>query len=338
MVARGARLAAALAALAAALGCAPRAPAPAAPDPLALPKAYRVQADGELTVNDLRVGGRLRMDYLVFPDDRVVVSDLTAWVRDVDIVSRFAFIETGRERLRCTKLSNTTGLPGRLEPGGRLVLPTDAVDLTGVSFAERGADGRCTGLARQVTARNNADVVARHDPASDRFELSGTFHGRHGGDDLAIGIAMTGRYLNRPPVAEIGVFEPLGVPTTTTVWPEDLAWPQGGCPALRGTNPPGAVANGPDGLRLNLISLSSDPDGRVGGGRGDLARDVWSLSSDGGPFRALGTRQMVGPVLFELHRDHVLSLTSSDHAGAQGRALCRFRVITAAEAGTGGGS
>lgn len=338
MVARGARLAAALAALAAALGCAPRAPAPAAPDPLALPKAYRVQADGELTVNDLRVGGRLRMDYLVFPDDRVVVSDLTAWVRDVDIVSRFAFIETGRERLRCTKLSNTTGLAGRLEPGGRLVLPPGAVDLSGVSFAERGAGGRCTGLARQVTAQNNADVVARHDPAADRFELSGTFRGRHGGEDLAIGISMTGRFLNRPPVATLGVFEPPAGRTLSTVWPDDLDLPQGGCPPLRGSNPAGAVANAPDGLRLDLISLSSDPDGRSGGGRGDLARDVWSLSTDGGPFRALGTRQIVGPVLFELHRDHVLALTSSDHAGASARALCRFRVISAAEAGVGGGS
>jgi hypothetical protein len=302
-----------------------------------VPRAFRVQADGELRVNDLRVPGRLRMDYLVHPDGAVVVTDLTAWIRDVDIVTRFLFWETDRERLRCTKLSNTTVIAGRLEAGGRLVLAADAVDLSGVSFAERAADGTCPGAARQVTARNNADITAVHDPAANRFTLDGSFRGRYGGEDLAIRIAMLGTFLNRPPEALLGVFEMPARVADTGGFPSELDLPQGGCPPLHGVNPPGAVANAPEGLRLHLISLSSDPDGRGRRGRGDIARDVWSLSTDGGAFRSLGTSQIVGPVLFELHRDHVLALTTSDHARAADRMVCRFRVITREEAGVGGG-
>ncbi len=314
-------------------GC--RRPVPvAAGDPLALPRAYRVQADGELGISGLRLPGRLRMDYLVAPDGTVGVTDLTAWIRDVDIVTSFLFWETGRERLRCTKLSQTGTIFGRLEAGGRLLFPAGAAELTGVSFDRRAEDRTCPGLARQVTARNNAALTATHDPAGDHFAMSGSFRGRFRDEDVAIEIAMAGSFLNRPPAAQIGVFEPprpKGI--SAAELPGDFDLPQGGCPPLRGTNPPGAVANSSEGLRLQLISLSSDPDGRGRGGRGDVARDVWSHSVDGGPFRSLGRTQIVPPVLFELHRDHVLVLTTSDHAGAAAREVCRFRVITAAEAG-----
>jgi hypothetical protein len=323
--------------LAGAPGCAPRR-APAGPEPLALPQAFRVEADGVLRVNDLRLPGRLRMDYLVYPGGAVVVSDLTAWIRDVDIVTHFLFWETDRERLRCTKLSNRAPMVGRLEAGGRLVLPPGAVDLTGVSFAARGPDRSCPGRARQVTARNESDVVATHDPVGGRFAMDGRFRARHEGEDLTLRIAMTGRYINRPPQALLGVFAPDPAMALVGGVPADFDLPQGGCPPLRGVNPPGAVANDPAGLRLYLISLSSDPDGRDRRGRGDVARDVWSLATDGGPFRSLGRTQIVGPVLFALHRDHVLVLTTADHSQATARMVCRFRVITPAEAGLEGGT
>lgn len=319
----------ALAALATGPGCASR---PAPPDVLALPASYRVQADGELRIDDLRVPGRLRMHYLVHPNGGVVVSDLTAWIRDVDIVTHFLFWETDRERLRCTEFSNDLAFPGRLEAGGRLVFPPDTVELTGLSFTRRDPGGTCSGATRQITTRNNADVVVTHDPTGDRFAMTGSFRGRYEGEDLTIRISMAGAFLNRPPEALLGVFEAPGAMPTGGL-PTEFDLPQGGCPPLRGVNPPGAVANSPQGLRLHLISLSSDPDGRVSRGRGDIARDVWSLSTDGGPFHSIGSGQIVGPVLFELHRDHVLALTTSDHSRAAARMLCRFRVITPEEAG-----
>jgi hypothetical protein len=313
---------------------------PAAPADLALPESYRVEADGELRLDGLRLPGRLRMEYLVNPDGSVLVSDLTAWIRDVDIVTHFLFWETNRERLRCTKLSNVLPIGGRLEADGRLVIPNGSASLSGVSFSERGPDRTCPGLARQVTARNNAEIVLTHDPVGDRFGMSGSFRGAHGDDEVTIRIEMNGRYLNRPPRALLGVYEPTASGGTGAAEPGPLTLPQGGCPPIRGLNPPGAVANRPEGLLLNLISLSSDPDGRAGPGRGrgDVARDVWSHASGGAAFRSLGNRQIVGPVLFELHRDHVLALTTTDHSRAASRMTCRFRVITAAEAGLGGGS
>ena len=330
----------ALVALLAVVGCVRRpAPAPPGPDPLTLPSAYVAQADGELELNDLRLPGRLRVAYLVNPDGSVLVSDLTAWIRDVDIVTHFLFIETDRQRLRCTKLSNSAVIAGRLGADGKIIFPAGAADLTGVSFAARDADRVCRGEARQVNATSNAEVVAIHDPARNRFSMSGSFRGRHGGDDLDIRFAMSGDFVNRPPRALLGVFEPSG--SGGGGGTSELELPQGGCPPLHGINPPGAVANDPAGLRLRLISLSDDPDGSGSGpraGRGDIARDVWSHSVDGGPFVALGTTQVTGPVLFELHRDHVLALTTSDHARAASRMVCRFRVLTAEEAGTGGDS
>lgn len=318
----------------AAPGCVRR--TPPAPLDLSLPKSYRVQADGVLRLDGLRLPGRLRMDYLVEPDGRVLVSDLTAWIRDVDIVTHFLFWETDRERLRCTKLSNVTPIGGRLEGGNRLVFASGAADLSGVSFDRREPDRTCPGRARQVTARNNAVFEATHDPVANRFAMNGTFRGRHGDDEVSIRVDMTGSFVNRPPEALLGVFETPG----GSAEPGEFDLPQGGCPPIRGVNPPGAVANAPDGLRLHLISLSSDPDGAGRAGRGDISRDVWSLSTDGGRFRSLGAGQIVGPVLFELHRNHVLALTTSDHALASSRMTCRFRVITAAEAGiaSGGGS
>lgn len=295
-----------------AMGC----PSPTAVSPPAgrgLAEQYKVRATGSIRLDDIRVPGRAWLDYLVYPDGRVTVTAMRANIPDLDIVTRFLFFETDRERLRCTEFSNTTAVDGRLMSGGVLVFPASAASLTGLSYTDREAGGGCTGSVRLITATNDRAFSLEHDPAHDRFRFRGAFVTSYHDKTFDLRIDMEGSYVNRPPEARIGVGGPDLDP--------DLI--QGGCPPLTGINPPTAEANDPEGLRLSLLSVSTDPDG--GWRRSDIEREQWAHST-GGPYEFLGEGRLIGPVLFELGLQHRLELTVSDRLGARGRDVCGFLV------------
>jgi hypothetical protein len=285
---------------------------------LELPRAYRADASGEIRIDDLRLRGRVRADYLVYPDDRVVMQSLHAWVDDVDIVTRFAFIEVSRERLRCTEFSNEDLVFGRYDPAAsKLTFPAGAARMTGHSYTGRAPDRSCLTPVRQLTAQNNREIVVNHDPAANEFGLGASFRASYDGNDVGIAIRAEGRFLNRPPEPVIGVGGP-SIPT-------DLI--QGGCPEILALNPPGAAPNDPRGLLLNLVSNSTDPDGSWN--RSDIVREEWShaVGTSGSPFRLIGKGRVAGPYLFASDNEHWLMLTVWDRAGASFRDLCFFRVL-----------
>lgn len=299
-------------------GCGPTTPAGWTAAKLTLPKAYRAEGDGTIRLDDLSLRGRVRVDYLVYPDGNVAMGNLHTWVQDVDIVTHFIFWETNRERLRCTEFSNQQVIVGRFDgAASELVFPLAAARLSGLSFESRLPDRSCDGPARVITAENNAELRIEHDPASDRFALSTRLTARYDGNDVSVSIDVEGGFLNRPPEPEIGVGGP-------TIDPDLI---QGGCPPILTTNPPGAPPNDPRGLLLNMVSSSSDPDGDWQ--RSDIIREEWShsMGTTSAKFRLIGRGRVAGPYLFESDQEHWLMLTAWDRTGASYRDLCQFRVL-----------
>jgi hypothetical protein len=285
---------------------------------LELPRAYRAEASGEIRIDDLRLPGRVRVDYLVYPDNRVVMQSLHAWIRDVDIVTRFAFIEVSRERLRCTEFSNEDIVFGTHDPAGsKLTFPAGAARMTGHSYTNRAPDRSCLTPVRQLTAQNDREIVVTHDPEANAFGLNAAFRASYDGNDVGVGITAEGGFLNRPPEPLIGV----GGPSI----PIDLI--QGGCPEILPLNPPGAAPNDPRGLVLNLVSNTTDPDGSWN--RSDIVREEWSHSAgrSASPFRLIGEGRVAGPYLFASDQEHWLMLTAWDRTGASYRDVCFFRVL-----------
>jgi hypothetical protein len=302
-----------------AVGCTPTPPPapPPAPYSFALAERFQIAGTGTASINGLAVAGRFRLE-LVKDGDRVTVRHFVTEIRDFDIVRHFLFIETARERFRCTQAVDTAPMSGtvdaagslRLDPGARMHL---------VTYDSRAAEGACPGTGRIFRAEGTSDrqVTGVHDPTGNQFRLHGTFHTAYDGDGLDMTLDLAGTYVNRPPMARIGVEGP----------GYDLA--QGGCPPLVGTNPPTAEANSPDGLRLTLISNSYDRDGSI---RTDLATEGWSHwlgvpSDPASPYRFLGRGRVVGPVLFDFSTsEHFLRLDVTDRHRVGGRSGCRFRV------------
>lgn len=288
---------------------------PPAPTGVELAQSFVARASGEVEVNDLVFYGHARASYMVTPDGEVDIRRLRFWIDDADIVVRGPLgAERARERLRCTFLEIESAAKGRTGAAGRLVISSGDVSITGTSHDERGERGECPALARQITATNNADFELIHVPASDRFGLSTTFTGTLGEESVTVRIDMDGSYVNRPPQPLIGVGGP-GLPPGSI---------QGGCPPIVAGNPPYTPANDPEGLRVNLLSLASDPDGSTG--RSDVVGEYW-LHLSGTERRYLGGRQLVGPVLFATGSEHRLVLEVSDRHGALARTVCDFLVL-----------
>ena len=61
---------------------------PEPPSPLSqVSQSYRAQADGIITLGeDLEVPGRVRLDYLVHPNNSVEATQLSVWIDDVDLI------------------------------------------------------------------------------------------------------------------------------------------------------------------------------------------------------------------------------------------------------------
>lgn len=298
-----------------AAGC-PRTPEPE-PPPLLLqvPKAYWAEADGTIGLgDDISVPGRVRLDYLVYPDDRVVIPNLVVWMDDVDIVVTFLFWEVDREELRCTVFRNDGPVAASLD-NGEIVVPAGAKVL-GRTFTKRNADDTCGGEPRRLDTASNAEMRVVHDPDANRFDVSASFVGVYQDNEVPVSLNADGRFLNRPPVAKLS-FEGENVKTAAN-----------GCP---GDEKGIATANTAEGLSVTLRSRSYDPDGKFPEGsnpkrpRVDLKDEQWARSQPGG-FKYLGDGAEIGPVLFETGREHQLLLWATDRQGAEGRALCHFQV------------
>ncbi len=297
----------------------PTPPPPPVPPILDFPAAFRVQGSGTVDIGDITLPGNVRMDYLVYPSGRVVVSQLDAWIGDLDIVVTFLWWETDRERLRCNRISNVDPIVGRLT-GDRIDFASASSSFVGLSFDQRDSAGDCPGLARQVEVTNDGPFSLIHDPDRRRSELTASFTATYAGNTVPLAFRLTGRFLNRPPVAAIGVGPP-GTP-----WQRI----EGGCP----TGPQGKLVLAPnhaDGLVLDLRSFSYDDDSRASERfdikfpRGDISTEQWGHST-GGKYAYLGEGRLLGPVLFRTGMRHALLLTVTDRTGAKARQVCVFQV------------
>ncbi len=290
------------------------------PEPAMLqaPEEYWAEGEGHIALDNNKVPGRVRLDYLVNPDQTVVIQNLVVWMGDLDLVVPFLWWEAAREPLRCTVFRNPEAIQGVLE-NGELVIPA-GTRVLGQSYFERSPDGGCKGEARRLEPVSNAELRITHDPEADQFGFSAEFADSHDGNDLTISLQLQGRYLNRPPVAEL------------LVTGEDVSTAADGCPVTEKGKPPIALANTPKGLLVTLRSESHDPDGhwppdaKPKRSRVDLNFEQWARSRPGG-FSFLGAGRELGPVLFEVNREHQLLLWVTDRRGAESRKLCHFQVI-----------
>lgn len=298
------------------IACRPTQPPAIEPLPplLDFPAAYRVEAAGTVALDSTEVRGNLRMDYLVFPDQRAAVTRFDAWIDDIDYSVPFLWWEVQTESLRCTQLGNRGSWPATLA-GETLVVPAARAGLGGSSYDTRKADG-CVGATRRLKAANPDPIEMTHDPASDRFALIATFAATHEGEEFEVAIDAEGTYVNRPPTAQLE--HALG----------DGAY-QAGCP------PSKAIAEDPRGLTLELRSTSFDPDGleleRFNSKypRADLRFEQWARSTPEGRFAYLGEGQSIPPQVFEPGREHAVVLTVTDRSGSRSREVCSFHVEAA---------
>jgi len=285
---------------------------------LQIPQEYRAELNGLITLGDNIVPGRVLVDYQVYPDLQVVVTNLAVWMDDLDLVTPFLWWEVVREPLRCTFFRNDGAITGVLD-NGELVIPAGATIL-GHSFLKRDAQGKCTGKARRLDTASNAELRIIHDPAGNHIALSAAFDTSHEDNTFTVSLEAEGHYLNRPPVVEL------------VVSGENVTVGEDGCPSVEKGKPPIALANTPDGLQITLKSISYDPDGNwpkdfnLKRPRVDIAAEQWARSRRGG-FSYLGEGRDIGPLLFEIGREHQLLLWVTDRYGAEARKLCHFQVI-----------
>ncbi len=284
-----------------------------------LPKAYWAEAAGTIRLSDdMIVPGKVRLDYLVYPDNRVVIPNLIVWMGDIDLVVTFLWWEAKREPLRCTSFRNESPIEGVLQ-AGEIVIPAGA-KVAGQSFFKRGSGGVCKGKARVFNVESPQELRIEHDPAGNHFALTATFETNDGDNELTVGLDAQGNYLNRPPVVQL------------EVQGRDVVTAEDGCPVTSKGKPPIALANTPEGLFVTLKSTSYDPDGKWPAGinpkrpRVDLSFEQWARSRPG-KFEFLGAAQEIGPVLFETGREHQLLLWVTDRKGAEARKLCHFQVV-----------
>ncbi len=304
-------------------GCPPTTVPPSAPPlppELDFPAAYRVQAAGQVQVDTIELPGTATMDYLVYPSGRVVVTHLDVRVPDLDIVVYFLWWETDRERLRCNRMHLTEPVVASLV-GDRIDFAVGSAAMRGVSFFERSPSGDCSGRHRRLEVSNDGVFSVLHDPDMPKWEMRAAFTATFDGNSVPLDFRLDGRFLNRPPMASMGVAE-----AGTTSW--ELIGE--GCPVAQEESkiPP----NRPEGLVLDLRSFSYDNDSResetrfqVKFPRGDISTEQWAKSS-GGKYEYLGEGRLLGPVLFEAGKAHSLMLTVTDRTGAKARQICQFEV------------
>ena len=304
------------------LGCPAEEPPPPPPPPDAaqLPGRYIAQASGTVGlggggIEEETVDGRLQVAYIVYPDDRVVLTHFAARLDDVDLVVPFLWWEVDREPLRCTALASSRTAVGALENGDAIVLPAGALELGGVSYTARNDAVTCGGEQRGIRAESPSPASISHDPNENSFAFSGSFAASHQGNEFTVAVELDGDYVNRPPVARLA-----------------HALSGAGDDALvEGCPDPKSIANTGEGLRLRLVSRSEDPDphafveSNLKLPRADLRREDWLRSLEG-EFSFVGEGREMAEVVFEPALDHVLVLTVTDQSGSRARKICEFFV------------
>lgn len=255
---------------------------------------YTIDSGGQATLGDLR---------LEFDDTVVIFEGLPGFT-------------DGRVPLRCGDVSLVRPATGTFDGVTALSFPAASLTFNAVAFADRLLDGSCDSPSVTFGASNGSGVSAQHDPWSNVFAFTGSFHATIGGEPYDLTVQLDGRFLNRPPLAQVGLLTP--------------QYPQAYCPAYWHWNGSQqweqvAEANDPTGLKAALVSLGYDPDGDWGGA--DLVGMSWFDSRDEGPRTSLGAGTPVGPVVFEWGPTHRVELLVSDHQGASAAAHCTFRVI-----------
>lgn len=292
---------------------------PEPPSPLSqVSQSYRAQADGIITLGeDLEVPGRVRLDYLVHPNNSVEATQLSVWIDDVDLIVELSWWKDRLEPLRCTSLGNEEHFRGQLEDN-ELIFPP-GVEVQGVSYLRRDGNS-CKGSYRRLEAKSNAALVVGHNPLEDKFSVHAQFSAVVDGNPITIGLDADGHYLNRPPIAD---FRAYGEGVVTT---ED------GCPGTDKGKPPIAFANSAEGLVTTLRSDSYDHDHnwpetfKKDQPRVDIAFEQWTRSRGSG-FAFLGKGEEIGPLLFETGREHQVLLWVFDRTGAEARKFCHFQVV-----------
>lgn len=286
-----------------------------------IPKAYRAQADGTITievetssngltsVENVEATGRVRMGYRVYPDNRVVIDAFNVWMGDANLDINFLFWEAHRERLRCTEFYSERTING-VFGNDRITIPAGTT-VQGHTYERRGSDGKCGGTARLLDVESPEEMDVIHEPDNDNFGIHASFTFDHEGDEITVVLNADGDFINRPPVAEFELSGP------------DVQVMGDGCPV--------GVANTEEGLQVALRSTSFDPDGNYPEGieikdsRMDISFEQWARSTPEG-LMYLGEGQDGGTQLFEIGPEHQLILWVTDRQGAEARKLCNFRV------------
>lgn len=287
-----------------------------------VPDRFTVAGDGELEVRGVNVPVLdFQGELLVRSDGTATLARLTA--RPQAGVFHVSWFLGGTDiPVMCPEAASFGALAGSVDGSGNLVFVPGA-QVVASYWADNGPFlNGCPGDGdwARITATTDRPLTGLHDPARDHFRLEGLFHATVDGESVDIRIRLDGHYENRPPHAVIGVDDPS--------IPEWLN--QGGCPLLIGVNPPTAEANDPEGLRLTLLSASSDPDGTLF--RSDLAVEQWfqwrgpDPGTPGTTSTFLGRGRRVGPVLFEFGPRHTVVLSTRDFHGAEDRTQCAFHV------------
>ncbi len=301
--------------------------ASAADAPLAPPRQYQVRGTGSASVSgarccgDTRFTGRFEAAYEIAASGAAQLTALRVALDDADVLVHDGFLGlfSARASVRCASARSAGTGAGVLADPTHLKFAPGALHVAGVSSEERYADGSCADPTIEFSSVNDVEVQALHDPALDRFALSGSFATTIAGESFTLGLQLDGRFVNRPPQASLALRR-LGEP-----------WPQGGCPAFWRWNGQlwelVAEANTPDGLKGDVHSFSSDPDA-AGWAQGDLFAERWfDTRSTTGTRVFLGQGREVGNLTFEWGPQHRVELLAIDHAGASSAASCAFRVI-----------
>lgn len=274
-----------------------------------------VAVDGPGCCDGTPLAGRFEAALEVDGSGGVLLTSFAVDLADQEVPVRGLLgIPWGTKALHCASVLASSPASGSVDPWGNLSFPTGAVPFEASSFKTRLDERRCGNPDLRMTGANGAPLWGRHEPWSDHFALSGTFVAAADSGTYDVSLRLDGRYVNRPPVAALGVVRPGSL--------------QPDCPArFRPGNPPEwvAEANDPAGLKGSLLSLAWDPDGASG--HSDVASDAWFLGTDGGPLTALGEGLHRGPVTFGFGPVHRIVLEATDRVGAAASAECRFRVV-----------
>ncbi len=293
--------------------------------------AYKVKGEGTVAVKGpdyTRDGNRalIEMNYKVYADGRLEVSRLK-----IDVENFSVRVKRHRLHFYCNTLFNKDVILGTVDSAGNLKINDGAAEVTGVSHEE--CEGGCSfpcesyqcGTSAWTFDEVNPDpITGTHKPTVNQFSLKGELLHREDGEDWTIKFDFSGSFINRPPVAFLGV-DGAGLPFLE----------QGGCPPvtwLRYTygntvvEIPVTEANDPEGLRLDTLrSVSYDPDGAWA--RHDILREQWYRSEDGGFYDFIGRGASVGPEVFGFEVYHELVLVTTDRHNASASNRCEFIVV-----------